>query len=140
MNVIHTTPYGVFEWDSLKEAANRKKHGISFFDAVYAFCDGYRVMLFDEEHSEEEDRFLLIGSIRHSKIALVVFTDRHGKCRIISARLATRTEVSICKQPPPEGGGCLLISSRLFRLVCSADIIVGRQANHRNQNQGRLRV
>lgn len=98
MDVTHSTPFGDFEWDSLKDAVNIKKHGISFIDAVDVFCDECRVMVFDAVHSEDEDRFLLIGRIKYSKIVLVVFTDRHTKCRIISARLATKKEVGIYEQ------------------------------------------
>ena len=84
-----------FEWDSEKEAANRKKHGISFADAIAVFEDERAILVFDDAHSEAEDRFRIIGRLRGQLIALVVVTDRGAHTRIISARLANKHEVQL---------------------------------------------
>lgn len=51
-----------FEWDSRKDAANRKKHGVSFDEARTAFFDKNARFIADPDHSDEEDRFVLLGS------------------------------------------------------------------------------
>lgn len=50
-----------FEWDSAKAAANAKKHGVSFEEAQSVFYDEFAVQFFDDEHSSNEERFLLLG-------------------------------------------------------------------------------
>jgi len=51
-----------FEWDSKKNITNRRKHGVSFEEAQTAFYDEYAIQFYDPEHSEDEDRFILLGS------------------------------------------------------------------------------
>ena len=68
-----------FEWDRRKEAANRKKHGVSFEEARTAFFDENARFMADPDHSEEEDRFVLLGL--SSRLRL-----------LISARKADRSE------------------------------------------------
>ena len=53
-----------FEWDPDKDVANRKKHGVSFHLAQYAFADPRRVIAMDLSHSQSEDRFYCFGSAR----------------------------------------------------------------------------
>ena len=53
-----------FEWDLLKNEQNEKKHGVSFFDAQYAFVDPRRVIIEDLNHSEEENRFFCLGKVK----------------------------------------------------------------------------
>ena len=80
-------------WDRAKNLSNQKKHGLSFEEASELFRSGVDYLeLFDEDHSDEEDRFIAIGPIRRG-LVLVVWTERDGDVvRIISARWASRTE------------------------------------------------
>ena len=80
-------------WDERKNIANRKKHGISFQEArVLLLSSTDYLEIFDEDHSDVEDRFIAIGPIARG-IILVVWTEHDEKMvRIISARLATRRE------------------------------------------------
>ncbi len=80
-------------WNETKNLANQKKHGISFREARQLFVSGTDYLeIFDEVHSEIEDRFLAIGPISRG-LVLVVWTERdEGIIRIIGARLATRRE------------------------------------------------
>jgi len=81
------------EWDSAKNLANQAKHGISFEEASKLFSSGEDYLeLFDEAHSDEEDRFVAIGPIVRG-LVLVVWTERdEDVVRIISARWATGSE------------------------------------------------
>ena len=79
-----------FEWDDEKDKSNKKKHGLSFATAVKAFNDDCRVEIYDEFHSQDEDRFIVIGLAED--IVFLVYTIREETCRIISARLATTEE------------------------------------------------
>lgn len=74
-------------WDEAKNTANRKKHGVSFEEAQeLILSDGLHLVIFDEEHSLEEDRFISIGPIRRGMV-LVVWTERDVDwVRVISAR------------------------------------------------------
>ena len=83
-----------FEWDPRKDAANRRKHGVSFDEGETVFSDGRALLLDDPEHSEDEDRFLLLGLSSSLRLLVVSHTYREGDdvIRLISARAATRTE------------------------------------------------
>jgi uncharacterized protein len=83
-----------FEWDPLKAAANLKKHRISFEDAQSVFYDEFAVQFFDEFHSSEEERFLMLGMSSAASLLIVCHCEREGGVviRIISARKATRRE------------------------------------------------
>ncbi|WP_353236669.1 BrnT family toxin [Limnohabitans sp.] len=83
-----------FEWDPPKAAANLKKHQVSFDEARSVFYDEFAVQFFDEEHSSDEDRFLMLGMSSGAKLLLVCHCEReHGEViRIISARKATQRE------------------------------------------------
>lgn len=78
------------QWDDKKNEINRKQHGLSLEEASYVFNDPYRKEYFDVFHSNEEDRYRVIGSI--GKIIFVVYTERGDVTRMISARLATASE------------------------------------------------
>ena len=80
-----------FEWDERKATVNAKKHGISFEEASTVFNDPNGVLLFDTEHSDDEDRYLLLGMSDRARLLIVCHVDR-GVVRIISARKATATE------------------------------------------------
>ena len=84
----------VFEWDELKDRANRKKHGVSFEEARSAFLDENARVLPDPEHSEEEERFVLLGLSTSLRILVVChcYRQKDGVIRIISARKADREE------------------------------------------------
>ena len=83
-----------FEWDPSKAASNAKKHKVTFEVAKTVFYDDFAVQFFDEEHSSEEDRFLLLGMSSDAKLLLVCHCEREGGdvIRIISARKATESE------------------------------------------------
>jgi uncharacterized DUF497 family protein len=85
----------VFEWDEGKNIANREKHGVSFEEARSAFLDENARVLPDPEHSETEDRFILLGLGTSGRILVVCHCYREEEesiVRIISARKADREE------------------------------------------------
>ena len=88
-----------FEWDKNKENTNIKKHGVTFEQASYVFADKYALNKFDDEHSDSEDRWILLGKSLNETLLLVVhtFKDSDGIeiVRIISARKATKFESQI---------------------------------------------
>ena len=81
-----------FEWDESKAAKNFRKHGVSFEEAATAFGDPFSITIYDPLHSENEDRFILLGMSGKNRLLVVVHTDRHEKIRIISARKAIQKE------------------------------------------------
>ena len=83
-----------FEWDLTKAESNIRKHGVSFEEAQSVFYDEFAVQFFDEESSDSEDRFLLLGFSDEARLLIVCHCERnHGNTiRIISARKATKTE------------------------------------------------
>ncbi len=85
-----------FEWDPRKASANFKKHGVSFAEAQSVFYDENAVQFFDDEHSESEERFLLLGMSITARLLLVCHCERGegDTIRIISARPATKRESS----------------------------------------------
>ena len=84
-----------FEWDQVKAALNKKKHGVSFEEARSIFYDEYAVQFFDEINSESEDRFLMLGLSDEARLLLACHCEReHGNIiRIISARKATKKKI-----------------------------------------------
>jgi uncharacterized DUF497 family protein len=81
-----------FEWDRRKAVLNIKKHGVSFEEAAAAFGDPLSVTIHDPKHSDDEDRFLLLGETQDKKLVVVAHTDRKDTIRLINARPATRQE------------------------------------------------
>jgi len=83
-----------FEWDELKNRECKRKHGVSFDEARTVFYDDNAVEFYDDEHSEWEDRFLLLGASSGLRILMVCHCLREGGdvIRIISARRATAAE------------------------------------------------
>jgi uncharacterized DUF497 family protein len=81
-----------FEWDPEKTTQNLAKHGLSFSEALTAFADSLSLTIFDPDHSDDEDRFVLLGQSSSGRLAVVNHTDRDGTIRIISARPANRRE------------------------------------------------
>ncbi len=86
-----------FEWDPDKAAANLKKHGIAFERAAQVFLDPVMVSIYDDDHSQEEERWITLGMDRNNVLLVVIHTfrdldDANARIRIISARKATKRE------------------------------------------------
>jgi uncharacterized DUF497 family protein len=81
-----------FEWGPQKAVANLKKHGVSFEEAITVFGDPLSMNMPDPDHSEGEQRYLLLGTSVQFRRLVVSYTERHPRTRIISARPATRHE------------------------------------------------
>ena len=83
-----------FAWDKRKEKANVKKHGISFDEARTVFFDENAIQFFDPDHSDDEDRFILLGISLKLRIIVVChcFRESDTIIRIISARKADSDE------------------------------------------------
>jgi uncharacterized protein len=80
-------------WDDAKNLANQKKHGVSFEEAsrLFTSCADY-LEIFDEDHSDEEERFIAIGPIKRGVVLVVSTEIGDDTLRIISARWATKRE------------------------------------------------
>jgi hypothetical protein len=85
-----------FEWDPPKAAANVKKHGISFDEAKTVFYDERARLIADPDHSEGEDRFVLLGYSSNLRLLVVChcYRTEDNVIRIISARRASRHEAA----------------------------------------------
>lgn len=83
-----------FEWDPRKAAANRRKHGVSFDEAVTVFSDDRALLINGPDHSAAEDRFVLLGISAALRVLVVVHCYRESQAtiRMIPARKATRSE------------------------------------------------
>jgi uncharacterized DUF497 family protein len=79
-----------YQWDGDKAAANLRKHGIDFADAVSVFADDLAITIPDERFDEE--RFITVGMDAFGRVLVVVYTWRGDEIRVISARKATRRE------------------------------------------------
>ena len=77
-------------WDKKKAALNRQKHGVEFEDAALVFADENRIERYDDEHSQDEDRWQVIGEV--GEVLFVVYTERGEAFRLITARMATPAE------------------------------------------------
>ena len=86
-----------FEWNAEKETLNIKKHGVTFEQACYVFSDQFSLSMYDNQHSDNEDRWITLGQSLNEKLLLVVHTlkyeyEKEELVRIISARKATNAE------------------------------------------------
>ena len=83
-----------FEWNAAKNRSNQRKHHVSFQEAKTVFFDEGALIACDPDHSDDEDRFLIIGLSLQLRVLLVCFCDRQegSVIRIISARKATKKE------------------------------------------------
>jgi hypothetical protein len=90
MKTIH------FEWDESKNRSNVRKHGVSFAEAQTVFYDEYAILYNDPDHSEDEDRFIMLGMSYRLRVLVVCHCYRAGNSviRIISARSADKDEES----------------------------------------------
>lgn len=83
----------IYEWDPIKAATNKRKHGVSFEEAQSVFLDPLAETFDDPDHSAEEDRFITIGTTTAQRVVFVAHADSgDDRVRIISARAATRGE------------------------------------------------
>lgn len=93
-----------FSWDGHKARSNLKKHGVSFRLASSIFCDPLAVTIFDEDHSDDEDRWVTLGRAENGKILVVVHTIKETEAeihiRIISVRGADLDEIRDYEQVP----------------------------------------
>jgi uncharacterized DUF497 family protein len=89
-----------FEWDAVKAATNRRKHGVSFEEARSVFLDEEALLIADPEHSESEDRFVLLGLSARIRVLVVVHAYRAGTdvIRLISAQSGSPGTTDL--QPP----------------------------------------
>jgi uncharacterized protein len=86
-----------FEWDQNKDRSNKRKHGVSFEEAVSVFYDAEALLIPDPDHSDDEDRFIVLGLSSKLRELIVSFCERiknqnEENIRIISARKADKDE------------------------------------------------
>jgi hypothetical protein len=84
----------IFEFDPIKAASNLRKHGVSFAEAMTIFDDPLASTLPDDQHSDEENRFITVGLSSKRRILFVVYTDTISGIRLIGARPATAAEIT----------------------------------------------
>ena len=87
-----------FEADPVKAARNFKKHKVSFEEAASIFGDSMAYTFADPDHSVGEARWLTFGMSRMGRVLAVIYTERRGKVRLISARVATKHERNIYEE------------------------------------------
>jgi len=80
------------EWDDNKSRVNLSKHSVSFEEAKTVFDDPFYVDFYDPDHSDDEERFIIVGLSQHGRLLIVSYTERGQRIRLISARTATRQE------------------------------------------------
>jgi uncharacterized protein len=86
------------EWDEDKATSNQSKHGVSFEEAKTVFDDPLYVDFYDPDHSEDEERYLIIGESNRGRLLIVSYTERGDSMRLISAREVTRTEREVYEE------------------------------------------
>jgi len=86
-----------FEWDESKNKSNFQKHGISFNEAQTVFTDELAIYLSDDDHSDDEERFIVIGESARTRLLVVCHCYRESETviRLISARKAEKSEVGL---------------------------------------------
>lgn len=82
----------LFVWDPVKAVANIVDHDVTFDEASTVFADPLALLMPDPDHSEDEERYVLLGMSTRQRLLVVAFTDRPPRTRLISARRATRRE------------------------------------------------
>lgn len=89
-----------FEWDKYKARINLQKHGVSFEEAQTVFYDENALLIDDPDHSEDEERFIILGLSAGTRLLVVCHCYRESETviRIISARKATRKEAQYYEQ------------------------------------------
>lgn len=83
-----------FEWDPNKAKTNVEKHGVSFEEALTVFADEQAILFDDPDHSQNEERSIILGFSCSARILIVChcLREKGNVIRIISARKATKTE------------------------------------------------
>lgn len=81
-----------YEWDENKAVKNLAKHGVSFSEAKTIFDDPLYVDFYDLDHSETEERYLIVGESNRGRLLIVSYTERRTSIRIITAREVTQLE------------------------------------------------
>jgi uncharacterized protein len=87
-----------FQWDSKKDAANLRKHGVGFAEASTVFGDPLSVTISDPDHTIDEQRFVIVGTSSSQRLLVVVHTIRGDGIRLISARTATAHEKHVYQE------------------------------------------
>lgn len=89
-----------FSWNEKKDKTNQIKHSVSFEEAKTTFADEYGRFLPDPDHSEDEDRFILLGLSNQANLLMVChcYREEVDVIRIISARKASKTEIKQYKE------------------------------------------
>lgn len=92
-----------FQWDESKNRENIRKHGVSFEEARSVFSDENALRFFDPDHSEEEDRFIMLGMSSNLRMLVVChcFRQNDEVIRIISARKADKDEEKNYRRQSP---------------------------------------
>ncbi|PZO38336.1 MAG: hypothetical protein DCF19_16795 [Pseudanabaena frigida] len=81
-----------YEWDENKAVKNSAKHGVSFAEAKTIFDDPMYVDFYDLDHSEDEERYLIVGESNRGRLLIVSYRERRESIRIIIAREVTKSE------------------------------------------------
>ena len=93
-----------FDWDPGKARSNAAKHGVLFEDAMTVLADSLALTVFDEHHSDDEERWITVGAAQSGRLLVVVhtFEERGDQAyiRIISARVATAREQRQYREGP----------------------------------------
>lgn len=87
-----------FDWDKNKAASNLSKHGVSFDEAKTVFDDSLYIDFYDPDHSDEEERYLIIGVSNQGRLLITFYTERGESIRLISSRVATRAEQEVYEE------------------------------------------
>jgi uncharacterized protein len=81
-----------FEWNDNKAVRNLAKHGVSFDEAKTVFDDPLYIDFYDPDHSDDEERYLIVGESDRGRLLIISYSERKSSIRIISARQVTRSE------------------------------------------------
>ncbi len=87
-----------FEWNENKAARNLSKHGVSFEEAKTVFDDPLYVDFYDPDHSDDEERYIIVGESNCERLLIVSYTERGNSIRLISARVVTRAERQVYEE------------------------------------------
>jgi uncharacterized protein len=93
-----------FEWNDEKATSNLSKHDVPFEEAKTVFDDPLYVDFYDPDHSEDEERYLIVGQSSRGRILIVSYTERGDSIRLISAREVTRTEREVYEEGSVRNG------------------------------------
>ncbi len=96
MDITYRIEHFEFEWNLAKAEGNLAKHGVTFEEAAEVFLDPFYVV--GDASANREDRDFILGYSFAERLLLVVHIERKSKIRIISARVATRTERRLYEQ------------------------------------------